>query len=521
MSGGHPDSFEKFSDPLSSGEGLRHRSVRGAFFMGTAGAIEFVVRLGSTLILVRILTPEDFGLVAMVLVFTGLADIFKDLGLGMATIQRKSITHHEISSLFWINVTCGGLATLALCAMSPAVSWFYGDGRLIAVTCALASTIFFGGITVQHEALLVRKMEQGTLAYIRLLATVFSSCLGIVLAVDGLSYWALVVREVSRSFIYLLWVWWSCRWLPALLLHIKDVKGFLNFGRDVTLTTIVFEVIKRIDGLLVGKFFGPDALGIYRQAENLVSTPIEQFHAPLFSVSQSGLSSLQSDPDRYRRYYQRVVGFIAMVTMPLGVFVATHSEDITLLALGEKWLPAAPFLIAFAVAAAVKPTIASTAIVLLTLGRSRVLLGLGLLHSLVFILFLIVGVFWGALGIAVAHVGATVITIAPRLYYGFKGSPISVGAFFSATRFPIGSSAFMAVSLIMFRLNVIIEDTFNSLLTGCVIGLTTYLLPWILLPSGRAELRMILHDVRSSLLSRWTATALDHGKPRQESHIEI
>jgi PST family polysaccharide transporter len=503
-----PDSFEKFSDPFSSGESLRNRSVRGAFYMATVGGIEFAIRLSATLILVRILAPEDFGLVAMVLAFTGLADIFKDLGLGTATIQRKSISHHQISSLFWINVICGVLVMLAFCAMSPGFSWFYGETRLLAITCVLASTILLGGMTVQHEALLLRQMAQGSLANIRLAATFLSSCLAIALAVDGLSYWALIVREVARSFIYLLGVWWSCRWLPALLMHINDVRGFLNFGRDMTLTNVVFAVVARIDGVLVGKFFGADALGIYRQAENLVSTPIERFNEPLFSISQSGLSSIQSDPDRYRRYYQRVVGFIALVTVPLGVFVAIYSYDVTRLALGEKWLAATPFVSAFGVAAALKPTIASTAIVALTLGRSKVLLGLGLLHSLVLIVFLMVGLYWGALGIALAHIGATVCMIPLRLYYGFRGSPISVRTLLFAIKIQLGASAFMAASLVIFRASFSIEDYFYDLLAGCAIGAATYSLPFVLLPCGRVELRRMLQDVRGSLLSKETATGL-------------
>jgi len=496
------DSFEKFANPFTSGDGLRHKSVRGAFFMATAGGIEFAVRLVATLILARILAPEDFGLVAMVMALTGLVDIAKDLGLGTATVQRKDISHREISSLFWINVSVGGVLALAFLAVSPAVSWFYGDGRLMAVTAALATTLLWGGMAIQHEALLSRQLKQGPLAFIRLFATVLSSCFGIALALRGLGYWALVLREVARSLIYLLGVWWFCRWMPALLFRPKEVRGFLNFGKDLTVTNFVISIVGKIDGVLVGKFFGPGALGAYRQAQNLIFTPVEQLNGPVLSVAQPGLSSLQSDPDRYRRYYQRVVGFVALVTMPLGVFAVAYSEDITLLVLGEKWLSAAPFLGIFAVAAAIRPTIATTGIVLITLGRSKVLLGLALGHSLVLTLLMGAGLPWGALGIAVAHVATSVIFIPLNLHYSFKGSPVTVGSFWSAIRMSLASSVFMGVSLIVFRLTFPIAHSLPSLLAGCAIGATTYLLPWLLLPSGRAELRLILQDVHNAVLRR-------------------
>jgi PST family polysaccharide transporter len=512
------NSFEKFANPFASGDSLRHKSVQGAFFMATASGVEFAVRLVATLLLARILSPEDFGLVAMVTVLTSLVDLVKDLGLGTATVQRKDITHREISSLFWINTSVGGLLALSFLLIAPAISWFYSDSRLIAITLAIAITFLWGGMTVQHEALLSRQLKQGQLAVIRLSATMLSSIGGIALAVVGFSYWALVIREVARSLCYLFGVWWYCRWRPSLVFRPKEVEGFLDFGRDLTATNLVISIISRIDGILVGKFFGPIALGAYRQAQNLILTPVEQLNGPVFSVAQPGLSQLQSEPDRYRRYYKRVVGFVALITMPLGVFVAVYPEELTLVVLGEKWLQAAPFVGIFAVAAAVRPTVATTAIVLVTLGRSRVLLSLALLHSLVLILLLVGGLPFGAVGIAIAHVATSVVTIPPKLYCSFKDSPINFGVFLSAIKMSLLSTVSMGVSLVFFRLMVPITHPFTSLSVGFGIAILTYLLVWILIPPGRAELLSILHDVRKALSRRpFDAGPNAVGKP-QQSH---
>ena len=512
------DAFDRLFNSSVATENLRHKSVRGAFFMATAGGIEFAVRLGATLVLARVLAPEDFGLVAMVMALTGLVEIVKELGLGTATVQRKEITHREVSSLFWINVSVGGLFALAFVVGSPAISWFYEDDRLLAITLPLATTLLWGGMAVQHEALLNRQLKQGPLAFIRLFATVLSSCLGIALGLVGFGYWALVVREVARSIINLLGVWWFCRWIPAFLLRPKEVKGFLNLGKDLTMTNVVVSIITRIDGILIGKLFGPIAVGTYRQAQNLIFTPVEQLNAPISNVAQPGLSSLQGDPDRYRRYYQRVVGFVALVTMPLGVFVAAYPNEVTFLVLGEKWLSAAPFLGVFGVAAAVRPTIATTGMVLVTLGRSRVLLKLGLIHSLVLAILMVAGLPWGALGVAVAHVATSVGTIPLKLHYSFKGSPVTISSFWSAIRMSLASSVLMGVSLLVFRLTFPIEHALPSLLAGLAIGATTYLLPWLLLPVGRAELRVILHDLKNALLRRSIPTESTLAGKHQESH---
>jgi PST family polysaccharide transporter len=518
MKSNNADSFEKFASPFTSGDVLRRKSVRGAFFMASAGGVEFAVRLVATLILARILAPEDFGLVAMVMVLTGLLDMGKDFGLGTATIQRKSITHREVSSLFWINVSFGGLLMLAFWAMTPVISWFYGDSRLILIALPLATTLLWGGMAVQHEALLNRQLKQGPLAFNRLLATLLSSCGGIVLALVGFGYWSLVVREVARSLIYLLGVHCFCRWRPALLFRPKEVREFLRFGKDLTFTFFAISIFSRLDGVLVGKFFGPEALGSYRQAQSLIMTPVEQLNAPVFSVAEPGLCSLQSEPDRYRRYYQRIVGFVSMVTMPIGVFAAVYPEDLTLVVLGEKWLMAAPFLGIFAVATALRPTIATTGIVLVTRGRSKVLLGLTLVHGLVQTLLMIAGIPWGALGIAVAQVATSFITLPLNLYYSFKGGPVTFRSFWSAIRMSLVSSVFMGVSLIVFRLTFPIAHSLPSLLAGSAIGATAYLLPWILLSSGRDQLSLILQDVKNSLSRRPLLTETSMvGKP-QTSH---
>lgn len=496
------DPFERFSQSVDSGVGLRAKSVQGAFFMATTGAVDFVARLGATVVLARLLSPEEFGLVAMVIAFTSLVDLVKDLGLGTATVQRQNITHREISSLYWINALFALLLTLALGALAPTIAWFYDEDRLVLIALPLATTLLFGGMAVQHEALLTRQLRQGPLGLVRLLATLLSSGIAIALATAGYGYWSLVVREITRSFLYMVGVWWYCRWLPEIRLSFKEVKGFLSFGKDLTLTNIVIAVIGKIDGILVGKFFGPVALGVYRQAQNLIMAPIEQFNAPVLGVAQPGLSALQTEPERYCRYYQRVAGIVALVTMPLGIFFAAYSQELTLTVLGERWLPAAPFVAVFGIAAAMRPTVATTSIVLVTLGRSKTLLTLAVAHSLLLTVLMLIGLRWGAVGVAVAHVVTTVILIAPKIHYSFRQSPVSPSALLSAIQVSLLSSVFMGATLIIFRQTYPISHPVVGLTTGAVVGLVAYLLPILLLPSGRAELRTILVDVRASLQRR-------------------
>ena len=467
--------------------------------MAASGAIESVVRLGATIVLARLLSPEEMGLVAMVMVIIGLIEFVKDLGLGIVTVQRQSITQHEVSSLFWINVLLGVLFALVLCAVAPLVDDFYGDHRLDAITFALAATLVLSGASVQHEALLGKQMRQGQIAFVRLLSTTLSSLAAVAFALIDFSYWSLVAREVVRSAIFLAGIWWYAKWLPSLVLRVREVSSHLKQGVQLSTSFLLTAVMRQIDAVMVGKYFGAADLGIYRQAQGLVVAPIEQFNAPIFGVTQPGLSSLQTNPERYCRYYQRMVAFVAMVTMPVGVFVAAYSEEFTMVALGPKWAAAAPFVCAFALAMSMRPTVHTCTIVLVTLGRSSPLLALEIAHALLFTLFMFVGLQFSALAVAIAFVVVTVVLAPARIYYSFKDSPVSFAAMFDAIQMSLVSCVVMYLSLMAFRHFVTVDSRPGSLVAGIAVGSAAYLLTWLAVPKGRSEMRTILHDIASAM----------------------
>src|ERR1051326_7310817 len=177
---------------------LRFRSVRAAGFTWAAGIADFVLRIGSTAILARLLLPQQFGLVMMVTAVTAVADQFRDLGLSTVTVQRKEITHQQVTNLFWINVFAGIAIALMIGAVSPLVSVYYKEPRLTLITCILATNFVWGGLVVQHEALLARTLKLGHIAVVRVLSSMISVIVAMLLAWKGFGYWALVWKEGVR-----------------------------------------------------------------------------------------------------------------------------------------------------------------------------------------------------------------------------------------------------------------------------------------------------------------------------------
>ena len=194
---------------------LKQMTARGGVVSIAAQAAKLVLRLGSLMILSRLLDKQDFGLVGMVSAFTGFLGLFKDAGLSMASIQSASVSDAQMSTLFWINVAVGVILAILTALVAPALVVFYGEPRLFWVTVALAMGFVFSGASAQHQAILLRRMRFVELAIIEIVSLVASIALGVSMAVAGLGYWALVVSAVSQSVLSALGQWLAAGWIPG------------------------------------------------------------------------------------------------------------------------------------------------------------------------------------------------------------------------------------------------------------------------------------------------------------------
>jgi O-antigen/teichoic acid export membrane protein len=491
--------FNHFAGTESVRQNLRTKSLHGAFSTAAGAGLDFALRLVSTAVLARLVAPEQWGLIGMVTALTAIAEQFRDLGLSAATIQGKNISHEQVTTLFWVNVFAGVLITVVICAASPAISAFYGDPRLTLLTIAIASNFFWGGLSVQHQALLVRQMKLPQKAILNLSANVLSVALAIVLAMNHYGYWALAWREIARSILNCVGVWALCPWVPGLPGRGANAGSLLRFGRDITLTNLLDAVTANLDQLLIGKFCGPTSLGLYRQGCQLILTPVDYLCTPIRSVALPALSALQPEPDRYRRYYERIVFFLSVVTLPLGLFGAIYAREITLLVLGPRWIDAAVFLRIFALAAVIRPALGTSQLVPITSGRSKTYFFIVLMHSVTLILLMFVTVRWGAEGIAMAQLGKSMILALPTLYYSFRHTSASVSGFFLAMAHPLKASLVMVIALILLRTVLPIEAVFTSIVLGGAIAGGSYFCAWMVLPGGKAELIRLLTELGGGL----------------------
>jgi len=471
---------------------LKGRSVRGGVITLFSQGCKFAFQTVSTVVLARLLTPADFGLIAMVTALTSFAMLFKDLGLSMATVQKKEINHAQISTLFWINVAAGLVIAALVAAMAPAVAWFYGQPELKAVTMALGIVFAFGGLAVQHQALLRRHMRFFALGLVEVVSMAVSVAAAIIAGLYGAGYWSLVVLHVAMAVCSVVGVWVAMPWRPGLPRKGCGVREMLGFGTNIAGFNLVNYFARNADNILIGKFVGASALGFYSKAYGLLMLPIRQVRSPLVSVGLPGLSRLQAEPRRYKSYYLKMVQLLAFITMPVAMVLGAYSRQIIMLVLGPQWEQAAPIFSILALVALIQPVKGTDAMVMISAGQTGRYFRLGVVTSITYVASFAVGLPWGARGVALSYTIANYVLLLPTLAYAFNGTPVAVRDFFKAVMVPCIAAVIMVFgSAVVFRLCTRFVDWLALIIALLAAGLV-YFAAYLLLPGGRSVLREIM-----------------------------
>lgn len=489
-----------FTREHSKGD-LRSKSIKGGASTIFAQLISFALNIGSTVLLARLLLPEDYGLVAMVTSFTGFVLMFKDLGLTQAVIQREEINHNEVSMVFWVNVYVSLALALVVIATGPILVWFYNEPRLMLISFAYALVAILGGLSAQHSALLNRQMKFQILSRITIISSLLSLLVGLLLAYLGYGYWAVVAISVVSTFVQAVLLWFFCSWRPSFKRITKEVKSYLQFGAGVTGFNMVNYFSRNLDNILIGKFIGAGPLGLYSKAYQLLMLPISQLRDPLNAVGTPALSSLVKDPDKYRKYYNEYVFLLSFFSMPIVVFLFVCAHPLILLILGENWASAAEIFQLLAITALIQPIASTRGMVMLTSGLSTRYFWWGVYNAIAVIIAFSVGVRWGISGIAIAYAIANYVILFPSLQYCFKSTPVSVAQFFKSAGFPFIFSVIAGTgTYFAYNLCSQMELFWQVLLPLLVFGFL-YIVLWIPIMPTRKRLMGVV-DIAKSIMAK-------------------
>jgi O-antigen/teichoic acid export membrane protein len=412
-------------DLFTPGGNLKRRSVRGGTVALATQVVKFSLQLGSTAVLARLLTPDDYGSVAMVVALLGFATLFRDLGLSTATIQRDKITHEEVSGLFWINVFFGLAIGFIVALCAPLAAWFYGRPDLRWLTLAFAALVPIDSLATQHEALLQRSMRYVSLAIRDLIALIVGIAAGIWSASLGLGYWALVIMQATIKTANVLTLWWQSGWRPGRPRWGPGLGRMVRFGGTLTLSNVLGYFLQGLDSVVLGYLFGSAGVGLYNRAQSLLQKPLQQFMPTVMSVATSAFSRLASDAESFERNTLRLLGMVACAAGLVVALVVATADWMVALMLGDQWTGAVPIVAALSLFAFVEPSASLLGTLLIARGLPVKVVQWRLISVPIILAGLAAGANWGPLGVAIALAGSGLLVRAP-LFFWYAANALSI-----------------------------------------------------------------------------------------------
>ncbi|MBI2216443.1 MAG: lipopolysaccharide biosynthesis protein [Candidatus Rokubacteria bacterium] len=411
-----------------------------------------LLRFGVSLVLARLLAPEDFGLLGMAVVITGFVGLFQTLGTHGAVIQRKELSAAFVNSVATVNVAMGAALTCILVLAAPLVAHAYQNEAVAGIVRTLSFIFLISSFGIVHSSLLNRDLRFNRLVGIELTATAMQAVAAVTLASFGFKVWALVTGNlvaatVTMSLLQLASPWrvrWGVAW--------PELRGVWGFSLHLTGVNTLDYAFKNADKLVIATFLGPDALGYYWLAYSLCMLPADALTRILGRVLFAAFSRIQDDDAELRRAVLRTTGVTMVIVMPMMAGLAAVAGPFAAGALGDKWAPIAPLIVALVPIGVLTSLSAPTANLYLAKGKSHWLFWWNLTSGTVVVASVFAGVPWGLLGVAGAYAAVMIPLTAVFLLFPFRLIQLSMSELLRAMAPIATGTGFMVVLVVATRM---------------------------------------------------------------------
>jgi O-antigen/teichoic acid export membrane protein len=474
---------------------MRSRILRGLAWKAASGGFRQVSQMVVAIILARLLTPHDYGLAAMVLVFSSLIIIFSDLALGAALVQRKELSERDRSTVFWISTGVGAFFMLVGVALSWPLAAFYGEPKVQALFAVLSIGFLVTALGTTQTALLNRDMNFRSLELRMMGGTVAGAVVGIALAAGGYGPWAIIGQQLAAAAASTVLLWALSPWHPRFQFSLASLRDLSSFSLRVFGTRLVFYLNRNADNLLIGRFLGPAALGAYAVAYNVMLAPIARIAAPLVEVLFPAFSRIQDERERIASMWLRAIRVLATITVPGMVGIVLVAPEFVSVVLGDRWEAAVPVIQILAIVGLMQSLQGMNSGILQACDRTRTLLRCAILTVVLSLVAFAVGMQWGIVGVAAGYAIASCIA---EPYYAWRtmrvlGVPVT--AYLRNLGGVTAAAAGMAACVLATRLLLLPDDLPDAARLAILIavGALAYVPLWAWrAPEVLAELRGLL-----------------------------
>lgn len=427
---------------------LRSHAVSGVKWIGINQGVRQLVQIGTLAILAILLTPDDFGLLTMALVVTGFIDLFKDLGTRVAIIQKKDASEVFISSVFWINVGIGIIASLLLFSLAPLIARFYHEPRLTVILQVMAIGFPISGPGISVKAHLERTMAFSLVGTIESISVILGAVVAIVMAYMQWGVWSLVAQSLTVVTANTILCWYFSRLRVSWCFNWSEVRDMLGYSLNYSAFTVTNYLARNVDYLLIGRYLGKESLGYYTLAYRIMVYPLQNISSVLNRVMFPVLSKVQDDNTRIAAGYLRVVEYTALISFPLMLGVVALADPLVHVVFGDKWLQVIPLLTILAPVGIVQTVVSTTGPVYLIKEKTKILLGWGIANGAVLIAGFSIGLQWGIEGVCWAYLIVSVGMFPVAMHIPLRFIDLTTGQLISVLWRPLAASLLMLVFLL-------------------------------------------------------------------------
>lgn len=455
---------------------LKERAIKSVFWVGSARLLGQLFSWSVTILLVRILAPEDFGLMGMMMAYQAIIIIIYDLSLGEAIIQKKDLSEKDTTTCFWFTICFGLILTLFTWFISPTVAIFFKKNQIIWMLRISSLGIFCLSVKEIHTILLCRNLDFDKRSKAQLFSGIISLIVSLVMALFGFGIWSLVFGLLANHFSHTLFTLYYIRWKPKLYFSFDRLMNMFRFAAPMAGTNILRYFSNSSDSIIVGRYLGADPLGYYRVAMDLSRIPIEKFISIINQVCFPVFSKLQNDIENLRSYFIKVVQYIALSTLPMFIGMILVSTEIIELILTPKWLPSLQLFRIFCILAILQSLGGVFTSMLKARGKVIVIFRFSLMNGIFLPVSFLLAVPFGLEAIAYCWL----IIFPPLFLYLFlhviRELELTLLAFLKIVLPACVGSGVMATSVLTVRVLIHPEISSWGLLSVCIIiGATSFL----------------------------------------------
>lgn len=396
---------------------LKRQAFKATLWSGLDIFLRQGVQFITSIFLARLIAPEQFGVMALLMVFTGIAGVFADSGFAAALIQKKAATRIDESTVFWINAGFGAGVSLALCAAAPFIAIFFDQPILVSATRFAAVTIIISSLGSIHFTLLEKSLKFKPQVVAGSLSVLASGAVAVVLALSGHGIWALVWQQVVATLVSTVVIWILHPWRPMLAFSRESARSLFGFGGFILATNLFEAIYQRFYALLIGKFFGVRELGFYNRAASTQQLPAGILTTLLMRVAFPVFSATNDDMGRLLRGTRHASRSAILVNAPVFLGLAAVAEPLVVTLFGERWMPAVPTLQILCIAGLLWPLQRINLTVLVAQGWAKQFFKLEMLNKILGVAAILIGAIFGVDGVAWATVVASVVSFVITAHY--------------------------------------------------------------------------------------------------------